>query len=516
MKNIFGFVKNFAVVSLTTSLFFGALFILPKTIIKANEGDGIDLLISDFQVSKNNNDWGSSVSGMDARQKVYFFAQFENKGRIPAENLTLKLDMPENTKNPTVNVQISSNSPKDGAGAKDTDSKEVAVSLKEDNYRLFYDSNSAKAKGDFDGSGIKEISLGGDFLNNGKNIGTVVTGKTITVEFQGYVVATGDPKLDVVFRAKNKAKGGDWSSNVSAGNGDKVSFLMEIHNTVVGTEAEGVKFRVDMPTEIASKFNIKGIANSSNAGSDRGEVSINFNNGNSRAIYEANSLKISWDQDGDGKADYDEKSLNDSRLFSDGISLPDGKILYGCYNYIAYIYFDAKVEQQESEIWIDKFVSNKDGDYKRDLKDFSFKPGDKVYFLIEYGNRGNADTESLKIIDELPDYLTWLSGEGDYSKDDNEVEFNIKTIKAGRQDRVRFVAKVADNAKNDCYQNKAEVKKNKEVLAKDKSEYCVEKEGKVVVATSPKALPETGSNVLVTIGAVVMTFSGILLRRKIR
>jgi len=511
MKNLFGFPKNFLLISLIISLFVGVFSLFPKS-IKANTGDGIDLNLSDFQVSKDNNNWSSSVSNIEAREKVYFYAQFENKGRIEADNLTLKLDMPENTKNPKVSVEISSNSPKDGPSAKDTDSKEVSVSLKEDNYRLFYDSNSAKAIGDFDGDGsVSEISLGGDFLNKGKNIGKVVAGKTISVEFQGYVVATG--KLEVIFRAKNITKDGNWDTTVSAESGDTVSYLMELHNKVVGTEAKDVKFKLDWATELANSYKIKAIGSSNNAGSDNSEVTVNFARSDSRIVYTNSSLRISWDQDGDGKADYDEKKINDSNLFGSGVSLPDSKILYGCYNYIAYIYFEGKVEHPETDVWMDKFVSKKDGDYKMELTNHSFKASEKVYFKIEFGNRGTKDISDLKIVDELPSYLTYDSGEGDYDKDANEIVFKIKSLKAGSTDEVRFVAKVKSDMQSGCLDNKAKIYEGKELLTKSKAKFCLQSEGKVLAASTPAKLPETGGGVESLIVGLGMTMLGIALKK---
>lgn len=474
-----GVIKNFLKGIVFGSAIVVGLVPFPNQTKSLAEG-GIDLNLSDFQVSKNNNDWFTSVTTVPFKSRVYFYAFFENKGSTEANNLTIKADIPDNTANPKVSFEITSDSPKNGEDAKGNDSKEVSIALANDNLRVFFDANTAIAKGDFDGDGTgTEISLGGDLLK-GKNIGTLVSGKIITVLFEGYVVAEGNPDLAVSLKA----------DKTSAGTNDTISYSLEIHNTVVGTEAKGVKFKLAIPDAFAQSSTTSVTAVSDNAGDATDSATVSFDNDHSKLAYVPGSLKISWDQDGDGTQDYKESSLNDSNLLGSGVELPSNKILFGCYEYIAYIKFDAKVttqDQGEAEFWIDKFLSDKNSEYKRDLSYKSFMAGDKIFIKIKFGNRGEADAEKIKVVDELPDYLKFDSGEGDYDKDANTVTYEVKNLKAGSEDEFSFVAKVRDSFVDGCYTNKAELKQDGEQVGKDEVDFCLGKE-------VTKELPETGAN----------------------
>ena len=474
-----GVLKNFVKGILIGSAIIAGLVAFPHKTQVSAEG-GIDLNIQDFQVSKDNNNWATSITNVPFKNRVYFYAFFENKGSTPAENLTIKVDLPDNIANPKVSLEISSDSPKNGETAQGNDSKEVSIALANDNLRVFFDSNTAVAKGDFNGDGTEtEINLGGDVLK-GKNIGTVVSGKTISVLFEGYVVAEGDPDLAVSLK----------SDKTSAGDGNTVSYSLEIHNTVVGTEATGVKFKLAIPDAFAQSSTTSVTAVSDNAGDATDSATVSFDKDHSKLVYVPGSLKISWDQDGDGTQDYKESSLNDSNLLGSGVELPSNKILFGCYEYIAYIKFDAKVttqDQGEAEFWIDKFLSDKNSEYKRDLSYKSFMAGNKIFIQIKFGNRGEADAEKIKVVDELPDYLKFESGEGDYDKDANTVTYEVKNLKAGSEDEFSFVAKVRDSFVDGCYTNKAELKQDGEQVGKDEVDFCLGKE-------VTKELPETGAN----------------------
>jgi len=498
MKNLKSVISNFAKGILIGSAFIG-VFSLFTNSTKAQSG-GIDLNLDSLQLSRDNDNWVSSLSDLNLNQKVYFFTQFENKGPVTADNVILKLDLPDNTNNVTAKFSIESNSPRNGDSAKGAGEVTAVIKLKESNFRLFYNSDSAKAKGDFDGDGaITEIALGGDLLNGGKNIGSVVSGKNISVTFEGYVIVSGDPKLDTAFAIKSQ-------------NSDKVSFMLQLHNTVVGTEAKDVKFKLStFPESFGKSAKITATGSSQNAGSSSKDVTVTFDKDSSRITYIPDSLKISWDQDGNGANDYNEKSLNDSNLFSSGVSLPDNKILFGCYDYIVYIYFDAKVEYQGTpEIWVDKFVSSKDSDYKDNLENKSFKAGEKIYFLVEFGNKGTADATGVVIKDELPSYVKFDSGEGDYDKNGNTVEYKVDTLKAGQKDEFRFTAKVKDDMVGGCYDNKAKIYANGQDQDKDEATFCLEKEGKVLGVTT---LPETGGSPIGLVVAGIMSLLGFGLMR---
>jgi len=101
----------------------------------------------------------------------------------------------------------------------------------------------------------------------------------------------------------------------------------------------------------------------------------------------------------------------------------------------------------EADLSIEKYVRWEDtDDWYEDIEkdEHLFDPGEKVFYKIIVKNTGDADAEDVRVVDELPDYIKWISGEGEWDDDEWKVRFDLGTVKAGEEERLDYTAKVFD------------------------------------------------------------------------
>lgn len=104
--------------------------------------------------------------------------------------------------------------------------------------------------------------------------------------------------------------------------------------------------------------------------------------------------------------------LDANALFGDGallaydtINLGWG-IIPGCNEYAGYVTYRVKADQPK--FYIEKEVSKSGEDNWSDT--ISVKPGDKLDFKISYKNHGTTEQTAVKVVDKLPQGLTYVEG----------------------------------------------------------------------------------------------------------
>src|SRR3989344_6070282 len=130
-----------------------------------------------------------------------------------------------------------------------------------------------------------------------------------------------------------------WSDSVTLNPGDVVHFYAGIHNTVVGSTANGVVISASMPTGTFTDGTSTAQVRAENANTASDNVSIHINGGGSLEILPG-TTRLTWDVDGDGNKEYDNTFIAGSPLEGSGILLGDQ---HGCNEFIIQVGWSAKV-----------------------------------------------------------------------------------------------------------------------------------------------------------------------------
>ena len=151
--------------------------------------------------------------------------------------------------------------------------------------------------------------------------------------------AEGEPHMTAAMFVNDNSDNPDagWQHSLSSEAGRKLSFTVEIHNTVVGSEANDVKVAVDFPDGTQNSLNIPLYVSSSNANNASDTVVVNVTNpaAGAQIKFVPNSTRLYWDKDGDGTKEYNNTPLIDG-IDGNGLTLGTQK---GCNNYIIQLTF---------------------------------------------------------------------------------------------------------------------------------------------------------------------------------
>lgn len=163
-------------------------------------------------------------------------------------------------------------------------------------------------------------------------------------------LASGTPNMTVrmVVNDDNDVPDQGWQHTLSSQAGHRISFAVEIHNTVVGTEARDVHVAVGFPSGVRNTLNIPVNISANNANNASDSVAINVTSPVSGAEirYVPHSTRLYWDRDGDGVREYNNTPLVDG-IVGGGLTLGDQK---GCNEFIIQVTFLAElVAGQEPE-----------------------------------------------------------------------------------------------------------------------------------------------------------------------
>lgn len=324
--------------------------------------------------------------------------------------------------------------------------------------------------------------------------------------------AASGPNLTINYLSGTDATG-VWADATPAAIGETVEFYIEIHNTNVPSTAENLTVRVVLAP------NSTAYVGASNHSTISDSTSITGLPANALLQYRGGSMRLTWDQNGDGIKEFDNYAWpNDALISAGGINLGN---LLGCNPYIIQISFKADVTEIPKEpgtpqISIEKKIVWSGNEYDSIGRETHlYNPDESVEYKIYVKNTGDAETTGVKVIDHLPAYIRTLDGQ-------DKKDFNIGTLAAGKEWSATYTAKVlSDLPQNDRTQeNRAAVTSDNAGGDEDSAFVWINgpeilaAAAVAAVAEAPKELPATGPAVPVALGLSGLLSLGLYLRRR--
>lgn len=194
------------------------------------------------------------------------------------------------------------------------------------------------------------------------------------------------------------------------------------------------------------------------------------------------------------------------------------------------IYGGGEVCDKNIEFTLEKFVqkANKGGEYVENLNtnDPRFSANQEVAFKVIVKNVGQDNIESMTVTDTLPNYVTFVSGAGNYDNNSKKITFTIQNLGKNEQREFIIVTKVVENGALptdkaiNCVVNNVTAVANNGANAKDSSQFCIERTvetkptPQVFEKTPVKKIPETGAEIMVLAGLIPAGLAGFALRKK--
>ncbi len=160
------------------------------------------------------------------------------------------------------------------------------------------------------------------------------------------------------------------------------------------------------------------------------------------------------------------------------------------------------------------------------INDSKYSAGQTIPFKIIVTNTGSNKIGHIKVTDTLPQYLTWISGDGSWNADARTITFDINNLDASRAQQFVINAKVVDNNQLPnqsavCVTNQVNAFEDSGVTAADSSQVCITREivstnptPEVINTVPPKKIPNTGPEMLPLLGLIPAGIAGFTLRRK--
>ncbi len=184
--------------------------------------------------------------------------------------------------------------------------------------------------------------------------------------------------------------------------------------------------------------------------------------------------------------------------------------------YPDWIYAQAKVvvpSEGETELSIEKFVRWGEASawYEHiDKETHLFAAGEEVIYRVVVKNTGDTVAKDIQVVDELPNYLSWASGEGYWDEAHWEVTFDFGTMAPGEERDRSYTARVADEGKLPSgdreQENTAVLYVGEERVAEDDARVWINGPD-VAAASQPEELPKAGADslalVLISLGMVL-------------
>lgn len=155
-------------------------------------------------------------------------------------------------------------------------------------------------------------------------------------------------------------------------------------------------------------------------------------------------------------------------------------------------------------------VENTDYVDNLSVSDYHFKPNQQVYFKLKVKNTSDNKLTDVVVTDTLPDYVTFVDGDGTYNKDDNSVTVKAGDLDANQEKNFYITTKILnqDQLPSDkgivCMTNKSSVNTDQGATDGDTAQFCVEKEVlgvQNVPATGPELWAFLTATQLIALGA---------------
>ncbi len=182
---------------------------------------------------------------------------------------------------------------------------------------------------------------------------------------------------------------------------------------------------------------------------------------------------------------------------------------------------------KSGEIFIDKQIKHPTKDILVDNLTFfdpKFAPEQLITFRIVVKNTGEQSFDRIEVKDIMPDYLSFISGEGTFNQNEGKngvLTFNIANLKPGESREYWLTSKVfkAGDIPKDLIcqlQNRVQARSSDDKFNEDTAQYCVEKvSGVIKGAETITEIPKTGSPYFLTLLTLLTFFKlGLMLKKK--
>ena len=163
------------------------------------------------------------------------------------------------------------------------------------------------------------------------------------------------------------------------------------------------------------------------------------------------------------------------------------------------------------------------------VNDPKYSPSQNVNYQIVVTNTGSNTIPTLTVNDTFPQFITFVSGAGNYNKSNNTLNFTINNLEAGKSVTYVLTAKTTDAntlpnqgiiCNPDQVTNRVSAADSNGNTDSDSSQVCIQKN--VLGATPPPVLPApkivatpaTGAEMLPLLGLIPGALGGLILRKK--
>jgi uncharacterized repeat protein (TIGR01451 family) len=160
------------------------------------------------------------------------------------------------------------------------------------------------------------------------------------------------------------------------------------------------------------------------------------------------------------------------------------------------------------------------------INDAKYSPSQNVNYQLVVTNTGSQTIPTINVTDTFPQYITFVSGAGNYNQSNNTLTLTVTNLEAGKSVTYVLVAKTADNNTLPnaqgitCVINQVSATDNSGNLNSDSSQLCIQKN--VLSATPPPVLPApkitstpaTGSEMVALLALIPGALGGLILRKK--
>ncbi len=162
------------------------------------------------------------------------------------------------------------------------------------------------------------------------------------------------------------------------------------------------------------------------------------------------------------------------------------------------------------------------------VNDPKYSPSQNVNYQIIVTNTGSQTIPTINVTDTFPQFITFVSGVGNFDKDTKVLTFNVSNLEAGKSVTYTLTAKTADANTlpnegvicNETVKNNVQGIDNNGGVDSDSSQICVQKN--VLGATPPPVLPTpkitstpaTGPEMVALLALIPGALGGLILRKK--
>ncbi|MCL6096370.1 MAG: DUF11 domain-containing protein [Patescibacteria group bacterium] len=162
------------------------------------------------------------------------------------------------------------------------------------------------------------------------------------------------------------------------------------------------------------------------------------------------------------------------------------------------------------------------------INDPKYSPSQNVNYQIIVTNTGSQTIPTVNVTDTFPQFITFVSGVGNYNQSNNTLNFTISNLEAGKSVTYTLTARTADANKlpnegiiceqpnNNRVTNQVRAVDSNGDSDSDSSQVCIQKNVLPAVAPAPKIVttPATGPEMLPLLGLIPGALGGLMLRRK--